>query len=102
MQNKKEIEKEDIKNGACPHFLFLPPLLTWIIHGSSLPDCHAPLATTMLFKIYVRRMRGTGYAAVVLNRKSPVTKQTSLRGAKRRGNLMSLANHHEIATLCSR
>jgi len=32
--------------------------LTWIIHGSSLPQ-----------------MRGTGYAAVVLHRKCPVTKQ---------------------------
>jgi len=88
----------------------LSPLLTWIIHGSSLPDCHAPLATTMLFKIYVRRMRGTGYAAVVLHRKCPVTKQTSLRGAKKipslcseqASNLMFLANHHEIVTLCSR
>ena len=48
------------------------------------------------------RMRGTGYAAVVLHRKCPVTKQTSLRGAKRRGNLMPLANHLEIATLRSR
>jgi len=27
--------------------------ITWIIHGSSLPDFHAALATTMLFKIYV-------------------------------------------------
>jgi hypothetical protein len=32
--------------------------LAWIIHGSSLPQ-----------------MRGTGYAAVVLHRKYPVTKQ---------------------------
>ena len=31
---------------------------TWVIHGSSLPQ-----------------MRGTGYAAVVLHRKCPVTKQ---------------------------
>ena len=59
--------------------------LAWIIHGSSLPQ-----------------MRGTGYAAVVLHRKCPVTKQTSLRGAKRRGNPMALVNHLEIATLRSR
>ena len=29
------------------------PYLPWIIYGSRLLDCHAPLATTMLFKIYV-------------------------------------------------
>ncbi len=44
---------------------------TWIIHGSSLPDCHALLATTMLFKIYVVGCEATGYAAVVLHRKYP-------------------------------
>ena len=39
--------------GICPNFFYLFLYFTWIIHGSSLPDCHAPLATTMLFKIYV-------------------------------------------------
>ncbi len=39
--------------GVCPIFFYLILYFTWIIHGSSLPDCHAPLATTMLFKIYV-------------------------------------------------
>jgi len=59
------------EKGSTPLFLHvtfykkisnLPPLLlsslTWIIHGSSLPQ-----------------MRGTGYVAVVLHRKCPVTKQ---------------------------
>ena len=33
-------------------------------------------------------MRGAGYEAVVLHRECPATKQTPLRGAKRRGNLV--------------
>ena len=44
--------------GVCPNFFYLILYFTWIIHGSSLPQ-----------------MRGTGYAAVVLHRKCPVTKQ---------------------------
>jgi len=44
--------------GVCPNFIYLILYFTWIIHGSSLPQ-----------------MRGTGYAAVVLHRKCPVTKQ---------------------------
>jgi len=37
-------------------------------------------------------MRGAGYEAVVFHRECPATKQASLRGAKRRGNLtISLA-----------
>ena len=43
---------------VCPNFIYLILYFTWIIHGSSLPQ-----------------MRGTGYAAVVLHRKCPVTKQ---------------------------
>jgi hypothetical protein len=52
-------------------------------------------------------MRGTGYTVVVLHFKCPVTKQASLRGAKKipslcseqASNLMPLANHIETATL---
>jgi len=39
---------------------------------------------------------------VVAHREWTATKQTSLRGAKRRGNLMLVAENDEIATLCSR
>ena len=46
-------------------------------------------------------MRGTGYEAVVLHREYPVTKQTSLQGTKRRGNLMLKSNNPEITTLSS-
>ena len=42
-----------LQPGICPNFIYLILYFTWIIHGSSLPDCRAPLATTMLFKIFV-------------------------------------------------
>jgi len=52
---KKEYNIEEYTNLITGIFL---DCLTWIIHGSSLPQ-----------------MRGTGYAAVVLHCKCPVTKQ---------------------------
>jgi len=47
MQNPK------VENNLQLQKLFTLNSSTWIIHGSSLPDCRASLATTMLFKIYV-------------------------------------------------
>jgi hypothetical protein len=47
---KKEYNIEEYTNLIPGIFL---ACITWIIHGLSLPDRHASLATTMLFKIYV-------------------------------------------------